>query len=259
MEDREWLTRSMLLAGALLLVLGTGRTLADWRQRVVQDQFEPVQLSEPSQTGFVPMIAPASLGLASQQEVDTRPPALSQADSASLASPERARPALPLPTGDLPVRLQISAIGLDAPIVSAAESLVRIESELFYQWQAPGFFAAGWDRNSAPLGTQGNTVLIGHHNIDGEVFRNLHLLQPGNIIVVYGQNGEHRYQVAEQLILKEKYQDLAIRQANARYIEPTSDERLTLVTCWPYVNNTHRLIVIARPIDDPTSGGQPPR
>jgi len=39
-----------------------------------------------------------------------------------------------------------------------------------------------------------------------------------------------------------------VGQANARYINPTADERLTLVTCWPATGNSHRLIIIARPV-----------
>jgi sortase A len=34
---------------------------------------------------------------------------------------------------------------------------------------------------------------------------------------------------------------------NARWIEPTEDERLTLVSCWPYETNAYRLVVVARP------------
>jgi sortase A len=41
---------------------------------------------------------------------------------------------------------------------------------------------------------------------------------------------------------------MEVRIANAKWIQPTSDERLTLVTCWPYTNNTHRLIIVARPL-----------
>jgi len=35
---------------------------------------------------------------------------------------------------------------------------------------------------------------------------------------------------------------------NARWIMASSDERLTLVTCWPAYSNTHRLILVAKPI-----------
>ncbi len=44
-------------------------------------------------------------------------------------------------------------------------------------------------------------------------------------------------------------QPLEVRQANARYIQPTDDERVTLVTCHPYGSTRFRLIVIARPAE----------
>jgi sortase A len=40
----------------------------------------------------------------------------------------------------------------------------------------------------------------------------------------------------------------AVRLENASWIAKTSDERLTLVTCWPYDTNTHRLVVVASPV-----------
>jgi len=40
-----------------------------------------------------------------------------------------------------------------------------------------------------------------------------------------------------------------VRRQNARWIAPTTDERLTLVTCWPYTGNSHRLIIVAKPAD----------
>jgi sortase A len=45
----------------------------------------------------------------------------------------------------------------------------------------------------------------------------------------------------------EKYVSEQQRRGNARYIQPTPDDRLTLVSCWPRNDNTHRIIVIARP------------
>lgn len=32
-----------------------------------------------------------------------------------------------------------------------------------------------------------------------------------------------------------------------RLLGPTYDERITLITCWPYVSNTHRAVVVAEP------------
>ncbi len=48
-------------------------------------------------------------------------------------------------------------------------------------------------------------------------------------------------------ILPEKGQPPEVRRRNLAWILPTREERLTLVTFWPPENNTHRLIVVARP------------
>ena len=55
------------------------------------------------------------------------------------------------------------------------------------------------------------------------------------------------YKVTQVETLAEQDQPLAVRLANAQWIEPTTDQRLTLVSCWPYETNSHRLIVVAVP------------
>jgi sortase (surface protein transpeptidase) len=62
--------------------------------------------------------------------------------------------------------------------------------------------------------------------------------------------------VSETLILPEAGQPLGVRRENARYVMPTDDERLTLVTCHPYGSLRNRLIVIARP-DEPDVYSKP--
>jgi len=111
-------------------------------------------------------------------------------------------------------------------------------------------YAAGWHETSAPPGVGGNTVLNGHNTTYGEVFRDLYTLEVGDAITVYSGDTPHEYTVAEVLILPEAGQPLEVRIGNARYILPTDDERLTLVTCHPYGSLRYRLIVIARPADE---------
>jgi LPXTG-site transpeptidase (sortase) family protein len=93
----------------------------------------------------------------------------------------------------------------------------------------------------------GNTVLEGHHNINGEVFRNLINLKAGDTIKVYTLNTAQEYKVIESILVEEEGQPFEVRRANARYIQPTADIRLTLVTCWPYTGNSHRVIIVAAP------------
>ena len=50
------------------------------------------------------------------------------------------------------------------------------------------------------------------------------------------------------MILPEKYEQIEVRMNNAQWILPSVDERLTLISCWPYETNTHRVIVVARPL-----------
>ncbi|HRV94858.1 MAG TPA: hypothetical protein P5526_22050 [Anaerolineae bacterium] len=51
-----------------------------------------------------------------------------------------------------------------------------------------------------------------------------------------------------KLLLQEKGASIETRIENARWIAPTEDERLTLVTC-AQPGATHRLIVVAYPVE----------
>jgi sortase A len=113
----------------------------------------------------------------------------------------------------------------------------------------PNYFAAGWLMTSAPLGKAGNTAITGHHNVAGEVFRNLVKLKPGDFITLYAQGQPFYYEVKSRRILPERGQSDEVRRANARWMQPTTDERITLITCWPYTSNTHRLIIVAKPVE----------
>ena len=147
-----------------------------------------------------------------------------------------------------PTRLVIPAIGLDAPVDPVGWHVETDNGQPANVWDAPDYFAAGWLKTSAPLGMPGNTVLDGHNNIEGEVFRSLANIQIGDTITVYTTSQGHVYRVSQKLILKEIGQPLEVRLANAQYISPTADERLTLVTCWPPTGNSHRLIIVAQPV-----------
>lgn len=153
----------------------------------------------------------------------------------------------PIPPGP-PTRLVIPAIGLDAPVVPADSKTISIAGKEYQQWKAPDRFAVGWHTTSAEPGQLGNTVLNGHNNIKGEVFKNLERLSVGDQIQVYSYEGVFSYEIANLMILPEKYEQLDTRMNNAQWILPSQDERLTLVTCWPYKSNTHRLIIVARPV-----------
>jgi len=148
----------------------------------------------------------------------------------------------------IPNRIIISSIGLDAPIVESRKEEVEIESKPFIQWYAPDEFAVGWQSDSATLGEIGNSVLNGHHNVHGEVLKNLEKIKEGDRILIYGSpESIFTYIVTNIMILPERDVPLDQRLDNAKWMLSTNDERITIITCWPYYSNTHRLIVVARP------------
>lgn len=158
-----------------------------------------------------------------------------------------ALPAVQLPP-EVPVRIVIPSIDLDAPVIPAPVSFEKLAGKEFMRWSVPDQFASGWHTTSAMLGETGNTVLNGHHNAYGEVFVSLVDVEIGDMIWVESENSRFSYQITNKMILPEKYEQLDVRMNNAQWLLPSIDERLTLITCWPYETNTHRLIIVARPL-----------
>jgi sortase A len=177
--------------------------------------------------------------------------AVSEFIPATSTPPARLPSPTPRPTeisAYVPDRIVIPAIQLDAPVIKSEVKSVEIRDQWFDQWLAPNEFAAGWQSGTAPLGIPGNTVINGHHNEYGKVFGHLVDLKKGDEISVFSGLKEFRYVVTDILVLQERDVSLSIRQENAHWVSPTDDERLTLVTCWPKRNNTHRLIIVATPV-----------
>lgn len=160
----------------------------------------------------------------------------------------------PPPASQPPDRLIIPAIELDAAIVPVGWYIVKEAGTEYSVWQVADD-AVGWHKSAALPGNPGNVVLSGHHNIKGEVFRYLVDLDVGDRAIVYVGDQAYHYAVEEKLILKEKGEPPEVREQNTAWIAPTEDERLTMVTCWPYTNNTHRLVIVAKPIPSPESQG----
>jgi LPXTG-site transpeptidase (sortase) family protein len=150
------------------------------------------------------------------------------------------------PASSGPTRVVIKSVGIDTPVVPIGWSVVEQNGREYSVWDVADY-VAGWHETSAPPGQPGNTVLSGHHNIKGEVFRYLVDVQEGDEVDLYVGDAVYRYYVEQKLIVKEKGEPLEVRRQNAQWIASTNDVRVTLVTCWPYTNNTHRVIVVAKP------------
>jgi LPXTG-site transpeptidase (sortase) family protein len=227
----------MILAGLGLLILGIGGI---WIRYVQMNS--PVVLANAGADGNDPYSFSPPL----QAEVTNTKQTETGSDG---IDPQSKTTPTPPPTGKIPDRLEIPSISLDAPILPEHYKEIFLNDQTYIQWRVPFRRASGWHDTSALLGVPGNTVLNGHHNAYGEVFKDLINLKEGDLIHVYSGEADFVYKVNTILLLPEKYQSLEERIKNANWIMPTTDERLTLFTCWPPESNTHRLIVVALPVD----------
>jgi sortase A len=199
-----------------------------------------------SLAGQQPPVAATALPTDVPSPTATISPLLLPAATPSGQAPAIATPVPPPPAAEGPTRLVIESVGIDTPVIPVGSSIGEENGQRYVVWDVADY-AAGWHNTSAPLGQPGNTVLAGHNNIKGEVFRYLVDVEEGDAVDLYVGETVYRYYVEQKLLLKDKGEPLEVRLRNAQWIAPTEDVRVTLVTCWPYTSNTHRVIVVAKP------------
>jgi sortase A len=120
-------------------------------------------------------------------------------------------------------QLQIPAIGVDNHI---------------FQYDGGESLKLGVVQVGQPVapGEEGNLVLAAHNDIYGEIFRDLDHLQVGDEVILSGDNRSYTYRVRETLI---------VEPDDVWVTLPTSKPTLTLVSCYPYLVDTHRIVVFA--------------
>jgi sortase A len=146
--------------------------------------------------------------------------------------PEHLRPLvqsianLPLPTPgpSQAMRIQIHAISVDAPVVQGDgwEQLKK---------------GVGQHVGSADPGQPGNVVLSAHDDVFGEIFRNLDRLKPGDQIVLFTAQQQFVYLVTGSQI---------VEPTQVEVMNPTGEATVTLISCYPYMVDTKRIIVFAK-------------
>jgi sortase A len=224
---RRWFDRLLLLvevlavvglAGILFNGFGLLRTL---NQEVVSALRQDTPTATPLITAVV---LPSG---------HTPPSAVGGAQFNEAEIPEHLRPLvqsladLPLPT---PGPLQ--AIQIDIPAINV------------HNW--PIVQGDGWEQlkkgvgqhiGSVNPGQAGNVVLAGHDDVFGEVFRDLDKLQPGDQVILYTMQQQYTYLVTETRIVEPGQVDV---------MNPTSDQTVTLISCYPYMVDNKRIVVFAK-------------
>ncbi len=148
-----------------------------------------------------------------------------------------------------PLRIVIPAIKLDSKVINIGWHTAidpKTGTEIT-AWDVAEY-AAGHHQGTANPGEVGNIVISGHDDYKGEVFRYLPDVKLGEEIRLYNEQGdEFIYVVTEIQKVKEEGVPLEQRIHNAQYMNPTPDQTLTLITCWPYAVDSYRWLVIAKP------------
>jgi sortase A len=130
---------------------------------------------------------------------------------------------IPTPSPEQAVRLQVSAIAVDAPVVQGD----------------------GWDQlkkgigqhvGTANPGQKGNIVLSAHDDVFGQIFRNLDRLQEGDKIIVFSSQSAYTYIVRQTQV---------VEPTQVEVMNQTQEPIVTLISCYPYLVNNKRIVVTA--------------
>ncbi len=264
----------LIFVGLTMLLVGAGawgyqawdaaRVAADVRTRVESLSDDPGAFLLSTATPLPSSTPSPTVTFASRERItpvaEVSPGAAtstSTVSATSIPSPTLPPPS-PTPTStpyppSPPVRIIIPALGIDSPVVSVGIELVDSDGGLVATWQTADY-AAGYHEGSGLPGQPGNVVISGHNNIKGQVFRPISAL--GNedvpfpkgafVYLVDGWGRVFAYVFESMYKLREAGVPIEERIRNARFMAQTSDPVLTLITCWPLNNNTHRIIVRAR-------------
>jgi sortase A len=216
-QQPKWRERILMgIEGAALLALivviaslvVTVRNLnQDWR-----NQQDNTLLPEPTAT---PLIRAAVL------PGGHVPPATSGGEAQPIGP--LLRLTIPTPGPRSPTRLVMPSIDVDVQVV---------EGDDWEQLKK----GAGHHIGSANPGERGNCFISGHNDIYGEIFRYLPEVQVGDEITIYAGEQPYRYAVRATRIVEPD--DVSV-------MYPTSAPILTLLTCYPYMIDTQRFVVIA--------------
>lgn len=230
----RWVFNKLLLlveiaavTGLVVILLGlwvTSRELNQELAEVQRAEVASVALPTPTET---PIIGVAILPSGHKPPVDGRPPEPGEAGDipAHLLPAVNAYvpPPIPTPGPEQARRIQIPAIGVDSTIVQGDD----------WEQLKKG---VGQHIGSAQAGQTGNLVLSAHNDIFGEIFRHLDKLTPGDEIIISTERQSYTYIVRKIDV---------VAPTDSHVMNPTEHASATLISCYPYRINTHRIVVFA--------------
>lgn len=209
----------------------------------------PLETQAAPTTQAAVVVPSASPGTALPPAEESSPIASEHPTVPPIATLPAAPVAKPSGTTARAVRIVIPVLHLDARVVNMPDIVVMQNGQRVSNWDVPKY-DVGHAAGSANPGERDNVVLSAHNNLYNALFRKLYTMKPGDEITLFNAAGNSfLYRVVQSYIVQEVGVSFEQQVANARVMLPTKDARLTLISCYPENNNTHRAIVIALLID----------
>ena len=152
----------------------------------------------------------------------------------SLSGPGSAAPTtVPLPQ-DIITRIQLPTIKVDKKVQEVGWRLETQGIGTVAVWEVAEY-TVGHHRGTGVPGSKANIVLAGHSGGWKYPFQDLYYINAGDAVVLTYAGQEYRYTISEKIVVDQDGPGVTDeqRRENARYIESTDYEVVTLVTCWP--------------------------
>ena len=232
MRDNLLLIVELIAVGGLVAILVFAATaLRDLNRETIAVQAEElVDLPTPTATPIISAVVLPS--------GHTPPNAPGGAQPNYAEVPQHLRPlveeqfssplVVPTPAPGQAIRIRIPAIGVDAPVVEGVgwEQLKKGVGHLIA---------------SANPGENNNVVLSAHNDIFGELFRHLDRLAEGDEVILHTQTQGFTYRVVYWRI---------VQPTEISVMEPTREPIVTLISCYPYLVDNQRIVVVAELVSE---------
>lgn len=259
-----WTTGNLLMLAGLYLLLLVGGLVADEQFNLMAAQGDStITLPEDHQLPASPPAAKSAVQTTRGQPDAAARAAVPTSAPARFSLPQLNNPGggrelnslVPAANGDYGPstvsRILIPRIAVDRKVIEVGWKIEDLNGQQVAIWDVAKY-AVGHHEGTANPGQSGNIVLAGHSGGRAYPFNDIYYLKPRDEIVLWSSGRQYQYTVTENLLLDETSPGVTVeqRRANARYIEPTNEEMVTLVTCWPLTGPNkfnQRVVVRARP------------
>lgn len=230
---KKYISTLLIIVGIAVMAYPLGERAYSWywQQKMFEEWERESSEYAPENTSAEDFLALENLFLEGPPEYDDDPgvPDIEDPDNEETGE-QVTQPTTPTPKPEPPKInsigiIRISKIKLRLPILyGATNNNLKI--------------GAAQIKGTAPIGKIGNTAISAHraHNY-GRLFNRLDELEIGDEVVIETPKGTFTYTVYKKHIVEPT--DTSVLNRNNR------DRVLTLITCDPMINPTHRLIVHA--------------